>query len=147
MPELSEKYLEVLLQVSGKNLDARSTNPLIRIYDEKLKNLKIEEVRSDGKIFKASVCDIDNRNHELLNKGTLICSRQIKFNVYNPFPHSANNLEHFIHVMLHKNLMNIMVEDVGTPNDGAIIIKTIDTHVAGGFKKGRWPRDRNFGAF
>lgn len=147
MPEMSEKYLQVLLQVSGKNLVAKSTNPLIRMYDEKLKNLKIEEVRSDGKIFRASVCDIDNRNHELLNKDTLICSRQIKFNVYNPFPHDANNGEHFIHVRLHKKLMGIVVEDAGTPFDGGIIIRTIDTHVAGNSRKNRWPKDRNFEAF
>lgn len=147
MPELSEKYLEVLLQVSGKNLVAKSTNPLIRMYDEKLKNLKIKEVRSDGKIFRASVCDIDNRNHELLNKNTLICSRQIKFNIHNPFPHSTNNQEHMIYVCLHRVLMGIKVEDVGTPDNGGITIRTVDSHVAGNSRKGRWPKDRFAGAF
>lgn len=147
MPELSEKYLEVLVEIKGKNLQAKAVNPLIQIYDERLKSLKIREVRSDGKIFRASVCDIDNRNHELLNKDTLICSRQIKFNIFNPFPHSANNGDHLIHARLHKKLMEITVEDAGTPIDAGMTIRTTDTHVAGNFRKGRWPKDRNFGAF
>ena len=147
MAEMSEKYLEVLLQVSGKNLVAEKVNPLICQYDEKLKNLKVEEQRSDGKIFRASVCDIDNRNHELLNKDTLICSRQIKWNIFNPFPHNANNYEHYIHVMLHKKLMDIKIEDIETRDDRAITIRTIDSHVAGNFRKGRWPKDRFAGAF
>lgn len=138
-----EKYLEVLLQVSGKNLEAKAVNPLIRIYDEKLKDLRIVEVRSDGKVFRASICDIDNRSCELINEDTLICSRQLKFNVYNPYPHTANNGDHLIHVRLHKKLMEITVEDSGTPSDGAINIRTIDTHVAGGFRKNRWPKNKS----
>jgi len=144
MPEMSEKYLEVLLQVSGKNLIAEKVNPLICQYDEKLKNLKVEEQRSDGKVFKAAVCNVDDRQHELLDKDTLICSRKIKFNIFNPYPHSTNNAEHHIYVCLHKALMELAVKRE-TPKE-KIIVHTLDTHADGDFKKGRWPRDRFDGA-
>lgn len=140
MSEMSEKYLEVLLKVSGKNLVAGSTNPLIRQFDERLKNLSIEEERSDGKIFRASVCDVDNRLHELIDKNTLILSRQVKFDVYNPYPHNTNNAEHSIHVRLHRALMKLKVETEGSYAEEKITVEATDSHVAGGFKKGRWPR-------
>ena len=144
MPEMSEKYLEVLLQVSGKNLIAEKVNPLICQYDKKLKNLKVEEQRSDGKVFKAAVCNVDNRQHELLDKNNLICSRQIKWNIFDPYPHNANNSEHFIHVRLHKRLMEITVK-IET-SEGEIIVQTTDTHVFGNSRNKRWPRDRFAGA-
>ena len=146
MPEMFEKYLEVLIQVSGKNLTPEATNPLIRRYDERLKNLVVEEERNDGKIFKASVCDVDARRHELIDKNTLILSRQVKFNVYHPLPHDPNNNEHSIHVRLHKALMEMKVDSGGSYAEEGMRIKTIDSHVAGDFKKGRWPRDEFAGA-
>ncbi len=140
-----EKYLEVLIQVSGKNLTPEATNPLIRRYDERLKNLVVEEERNDGKIFKASVCDVDARRHELIDKNTLILSRQVKFNVFHPYPHK-DNAEHFIHAQIHKALIEMKVETVGSYAEEQITIKAIDSHVAGDFKRGRWPRDRFDGA-
>ncbi|MCK4859735.1 MAG: hypothetical protein KAS87_04145 [Candidatus Omnitrophica bacterium] len=135
-----------MIQVSGKNLTPEATNPLIRRYDERLKNLVVEEERNDGKIFKASVCDVDARRHELIDKNTLILSRQVKFDVYNPFPHDTNNNEHSIHVRIHKALMEMKVEAGGSYADKRMTIEAIDSHVAGDFKKGRWPRDRFDGA-
>jgi len=137
MPEMSEKYLEILLQVSGRNLDARVINPLLVQYDDLLQNLKISEQRADGKIFTASVNTVDDRKHELLDKNTLICSRRIKFNIHNPYPHSHNNLEHSIHVLLHKAVMKIEVK-LDT-SEGEIIVRTIDTHTSGGSRNKRWP--------
>lgn len=137
MPELSEKYLDILVQVKGKDLDARRVNPLLREYDNLLKECKISEERSDGKFFKASVNTIDDRKHELLDKNTLICSRKVKFNILNPFPHSQNNAEHKIHVCLHNALMQLAIKR-GTLEE-EIVIHTLDTCGTGGFKKGRWP--------
>lgn len=139
MSEMFEKYLEVLVKVSGNNLDARNVNPLIRRYDERLKNLIIEEERNDGKKFRASVCDLDNRLHELIDKNTLILSRQLKFDVYNPYPHD-NNGEHSIHVQIHKALLKMKIETEGTYSEEKIAIEAIGTHVAGNVKEGRWPR-------
>jgi len=137
MPEMSEKYLDILVQVKGKNLDARRVNPLLVQYDDLLKNCKISEERSDGKFFTAVVNVVDDRQHELLDKNTLICSRKIKFNIHNPYPRSTNNSEHHIYVCLHKALMELAVKRE-TPKE-KIIVRTLDTHVAGNFKKGRWP--------
>ena len=142
MSEMFEKYLDILIQVSGKNLDARHTNPLIRQFDERLKNLSFDSAKSDGKIFKASVCDLDNRLHELIDKDTLILSRQLKFNCFNPYPHDGNNGEHSIHVRLHKAVMEITVDSGGSYSDEGMTIKAMDTVVAGDFKKGRWPRGK-----
>lgn len=137
MPELSEKYLDILLQIKGKNLDARDVNPLLTEYDNHLENCKISEERSDGKFFTAVVNIIDDRQHELLDKNTLICSRKIKFNIFNPYPHTQNNQEHHIYVLLHRALMQIAVKL--ETSEKKIIVRTIDTHSAGDFKKGRWP--------
>jgi len=137
MPEMSEKYLEVLLQVSGKDLDARIVNPLLKEYDDLLKECRIAEERNDGKIFTASVNIIDDRKHELLDKDTLICSRKIKFNIFNPYPHTANNAEHYIYALIHRALMELAVKHE-TPKE-KIVIRTIDTSGTGDFKKGRWP--------
>ena len=145
MPEMSEKYLEVLLQVSGKNLDAKVINPLLMQYDDLLKNCKISEQRSDGKTFTARVDHIDDRQHELLDKNTLICSRKIKWNIHDPYPHSHNNHAHFIHVLLHKRLMEIKVESQ-SPHCGEVMVQTVDTHTPGGSRSKRWPRDRFAGA-
>jgi len=139
MPEMSEKYLDVLLEVKGKDLDARSVNPLLHEYDDSLKECKISEQRADGKIFTASVDHIADRQHELLDENTLICSRKIKFNIHNPYPHSQNNLEHYIYVCLHKALMQLAVKQ--GESEEKIIIHTLDTNADGGFKKGRWPTD------
>ena len=141
MPEMSEKYLEVLLQVSGKKIEPITTNRVIGRYDEKLKNLKIEEQRSDGKIFKASVCVVDERKHELIDKNTLLLSRQIKFNIFDPYPHNANNSAHYIYVQLHRALMGIIVKEE-TSDYGEIVIRTIDSSQRGDYKKGKWPRDQ-----
>lgn len=141
MPELSEKYLEVLLRVSGKNLIPKAINPLIREYDDLLRHVVVEEERKNGKMFRASVCAVDERQHELLDKNTLICSRKIKFNIFDPYPHNANNSEHHIHVRLHQRLMKIEVIR-GTSYCGEVTIQTTDTHVAGGSRNKRWPRDK-----
>ena len=137
MPEMSEKYVDVLLQVSGKNLDAKIINPLLIQYDDLLKDCKISEERSDGKIFKASVNVVDDRQHELLDKNTLILSRKVKFNIHNPLPHSMNNAEHYIYVKLHRALMEITVK-LDTP-EGEIVVRTRDTHVFGNSRNKRWP--------
>jgi hypothetical protein len=134
---MSEKYLDVLLQVSGKNLDARIVNPLLGEYDSLLKELKVVEERANGKIFKASVNVIDDRKHELLDKNTLICSRKIKFNICNPYPHTMNNQEHYIYVLLHRAIMQLAVKR--ETHGEKIVIRTVDTNADGGFKKGRWP--------
>jgi len=141
MPELSEKYLEVLIQVKGKNLRPASTNVVIDHYDEELKNLKISEERSDGKLFKASVNVVDERKHELVDKNTLLLSRQIKFNVFNPSPRNANNGAHYIYVKLHQALMSIVIKEV-TPDCDEIVIRTIDSSQSGDYKKRKWPQDR-----
>jgi len=139
MPEMSEKYLEVLLQVKGKDLDSRIVNPLLVQYDDSLKNCKISEQRADGKFFKAAVDHIAERRHELIDENTLILSRKIKFNIFNPSPHSQNNLEHHIYVLLHKALMQLAIKEGESKEK--IVIHTLDTNADGGFKKGRWPRD------
>jgi len=137
MPETSEKYLDILVQVNGGNLDARVVNPLLRQYDDLLKECKISEERSDGKIFTASVNSVDDRQHELLDENTLFCSRKIKFNIHNPYPHSTNNAEHHIYVCLHKALMELAVKRE-TPKE-KIIVRTLDTHTSGGSRNKRWP--------
>lgn len=137
MPEMSERYLEVLLQVSGKDLDARIVNPLLQKYDYALKELKVVEERRDGKAFTASVDHIDDRKHELLDKNTLILSRKIKFNIHNPYPHGQDNVEHKIYVSLHKKVMQLAVKH--ETDKEKIVIRTVDTNTDGGFKRGRWP--------
>lgn len=140
MPEMSEKYVDILIKIKGKNLDAKVVNPLIQRFDAELKDLKVKEQRSDGKTFIASVNLIDNRRHELLDKDTLILSRQVKWNIYNPYPHTFDNLEHKIHVCLHQAMMKIEVRKE-TGHGEEIVIKAIDSHVPGSMREGRWPRD------
>jgi len=137
MPEMSEKYLDVLLQVKGKDLDSRAVNPLLRQYDYLLKELKVVEERVNGRAFTASVNVIDERKHELLDKNTLILSRKVKFNIHNPYPHTMNNQEHYIYVRLHKAVMEIAVKH--ETSGEKIVIRTVDTNADGGFKRGRWP--------
>lgn len=145
MPVMSEKYLDVLLQVKGKDLDARVVNPLLRQYDYSLKECKIVEERANGKAFTASVDHIDERKHELLDKNTLILSRKIKFNIHNPYPHGQDNVEHKIYVLLHRAVMEIAVKH--ETSEEKIVIRTVDTNADGGFKRGRWPLSETDRAF
>jgi hypothetical protein len=144
--EMSEQYVFILLRVTGKNLDAREVNPLLKHYNELLRQCKIEEQRADGKKFMVWVDNIDEFQHEILDKNTLICSRQIKFEIRDPFPHSSNNYGHDTHVRIHEALMKIRVENEKTYSQ-RIIIETVETRFPYDFKKGRWPIDKNAGAF
>lgn len=141
MPELSELYMFVCMRVRGKNLDAREVNPLLREYNTLLRQLKVEEQRNDGKIFKAWVQEIDEFEHQILDKETLLCSIQVRWNIFDPLPHGANNYAHSICVKLHEALMAIVVDN-GKTNSKKIVIKTMDTHIPGNTRTGRWPREK-----
>lgn len=140
MTGMSEQYVFILLRVTGKNLDAREVNPLLNKYNQLVENCRIEEQRTDGKIFKVWVDHIDEFQHELLDRNTLICSRQVKLEIRDPLPHTANNPQHSTQVKIHEALMKIKVETE------KIFIETTETRFPNDFKKGRWPIDKNAGA-
>lgn len=140
MPEMSEQYVFILLRVTGKSLDAREVNPLLEKYNKLLEEVRIEELRDDGKKFMVWVSNIDEFQHEILDKNTLICSRQVKLEIRDPLPHSANNAAHFTQVKINEALMKVKLET------GRINIETIETRFPNDFKKGKWPRDKNAGA-
>ena len=145
MPQMSDLYIFVLLRVTGKNLKAEETNTIIDYHTSRLRELKIVEERKDGKIFKAWVTNIDEFNHELLDKNTLICSRRVRFEIRDPLPHPDNN-DHSVRVKIHKALTDLRIHH-NPDSIGEIIIETVSTHVPGNMKEGRWPKDRFAGAF
>jgi len=140
MPVMSDLYINVCLRVTGKKLQAKSTNSAIDTYNSHLKNLKIEEERKDGKIFKFWVTGIDEFRHELLSEDVLICSRRVRFEVRDPLPHHMDNRQDFIQARIHKTLMEIKVRSE-SPHDKEIVAETIGTHISGNTRSGRWPRD------
>jgi hypothetical protein len=141
MPEMLEQYVFVCLRVTGKKLDAREVNPLLEKYNKLLEEVRIEERRNDGKKFMVWASNIDEFQHELIDRNTLICSRQIKFEIRDPLPRSANNAAHHTQVKINEALMKIKVET------GRIAIETTETRFPNDFKKGRWPMEKNAGAF
>lgn len=146
--ELSDMYMFVCLRVKGRNLDARTVNPLLVEYNTLLREMKIEEKRDDGKIFKARVQSLDEYQHEILDKDTLLCSRQIRWNVidpiYNPYSPSSPrpNSAHNIHARLHEAVMKIRVQE--GKYSKKIVIETVNTHVPGNTRTGRWPEEPLF---
>jgi hypothetical protein len=140
MNEMSDFYIHVLLRATGKNLKAEVVNRVISEYNEKLRNLRVEEERKDGKIFKFWVQDVDDYKHELLSEDMLICSRKIKFEVRDPLPHSFNNYSHFVRARIHKALKELRVESFQS-NKESIVVETIETYAEGCDRTGRWPRD------
>lgn len=140
MEEMADLYIHVLLRATGKNLKAEVVNRVIHEYNEKLRNLRVEEERRDGKIFKFWVSDVDEYKHELLSKDVLICSRKVKVEIRDPLPHGFNNYAHSIQVRIHKALMELKVES-WQKGDESIVVETIGTHISGNDRTGRWPRD------
>lgn len=144
---LSDFYMSIALRVEGKNLDPRATNPLLVRYNELLRKTKIEERRADGKTIKAWIQNIDNYQHELVDKDTLLCSRRIRWTILNPIssPYSRSqpqaNYLHALHVKLHQALMKISVEG-GKGYYKKIVIQTVNTHVPGDTRTGRWPEEK-----
>ena len=140
MEEMADLYIHVLLRATGKNLEAKAVNRVIHEYNEKLKELRIEEQREDGKIFKFWVSDVDEYRHELLSKDVLICSRKVKLEIRDPLPHGFNNYAHSIQVRIHKALMAIKVESSQAEKEnGNIVVETTGTHISGNNRTGRWP--------
>jgi len=141
-PEMSELYIYVLLKArtTGKILKPEIVNRSLTQYNEKLKNLRVEEERRDGKTFKFWVSEIDEFRHESLNEKTLICSRKVKVEIRDPLPHTFNNYSHFIGVRIHRALMGIEVENFQAEKE-KITIETIETYIEGCDRTGRWPRD------
>lgn len=144
MPEMSDFYINICLRISGNNLEAKKTNSVIDDYNTQLENLKIEEVREDGKKFKCWVVGVDEFRHELLSKDVLICSRRVRFEVRSPYPHPDNHMNG-IQAKIHKYLMDLRIHHEPNTRD-EIIIQTTGTHIAGNTRTGRWPRDRFDGA-
>ena len=142
---LSDLYMFVCLRVKGRKLDARTVNPLLVEYNKLLRETKIEEKRDDGKTFKAGVQSIDEYQHEVLDKDTLLCSRQIRWNVidpkYDPYSPSSPrpNSAHNIHARLHEAVMKIRVQE--GKYSKKIVIETVGTHIPGNTRTGRWPRE------
>ena len=135
----SEQYIEVCLKVTGRNLDAKFVNPIIRRYNSILSECLIEE-EENGKIFKAWVADVSDFKHELLDKNVLVCSRQVKFEIRDSFIQGGDRT-HQAQVKLHDVLMGIKIDD--NPScSGNIIIETTNTHISGNMREGRWPRDQ-----
>lgn len=140
MPVMSDLYINICLRVSGKNLEAESTNPVIEQYNSRLKELKIEEQREDGKVFKFWVVGIDEYKHEILSKDIVICSRRVRFEIRDPLPHHMDNRQNFIQARIHKALMGIKAKSE-VPYDKEIVIETMGTHISGNTRSGRWPRE------
>lgn len=145
MNQMSELYINICLKVSGKNLEAKKVNPIIDYHTSCLKELKIAEQKENGKFFKAWVVGCDEFNHELLDKNTLICSRRIRFEIRDPYPHGDNHMN-FVHAKVHKGLMDLRIHHAPDSRD-EILIETINTHIAGNSRSGRWPRSELDGAF
>lgn len=141
MPEMSDLYIFVCLRVTGKNLEAETTNRVIDQYNERLRECKIEEQREDGKVFKAWVSNIDEFNHELISKDVLICSRRVRFEVRDPFFQDYDNRLNSIQAKIHKALMALKARS-GVPYTEEIVIETMATHITGNMREGRWPRDQ-----
>lgn len=138
MNEMSDLYIYVLLRATGKKLEPKAVNRVIDEYNEKLKNLRVEERREDGKIFKFWAIEIDEFKHELLSKDVLICSRKVKFEVRDPAPHTHNNYAHFVRAKIHKALKELRVESF-QKEDESIVVETIETYAEGCDRTGRWP--------
>jgi len=139
MPDLSEQYVFLRGEVQGKRkLDANVVNPLLRAYRKKLEEFKIEEKKSDGKLFKIWTQHVDEFNSELLSEKTLLFSHQLKLNIFDPHPHSHNNYAHSIQVKLAEGLRKIRVED-GKGYYGKIIILTTGIKFSGSAATGSWP--------
>lgn len=140
MSTMSDFYINICLRVTGKNLLSEKANPLIGQYNDWLKELRVEEQREDGKIFKFWAINVDEYKHELLSKDVLICSRRVRFEVRDPLPH-GDNRANFIQAKIHKKLMELKVES------DEIVIETIGTHITGNSRTGRWPKDELDRAF
>jgi hypothetical protein len=140
MEEMSDLYIHVLLRATGKNLKAEVVNKVINEYNKKLKNLRVEEQREDGKTFKFWASEIDDYKHELLSEDMLICSRKVKVEIRNPQPHTHNNYSHFIGVRIHEALMKLKVESFQSDRE-SIVVETTGTYIEGCDRTGRWPRD------
>lgn len=141
MSDLSEMYIFLRGEVQGKKkLDAKEVNPLLREYRKKLETFRIEEIKSNGKLFKIWTQEVDEYNDELLSEKTALFSYKLKINIYDPHPHTFDNYQHGIQAKLAKGLKKIQVED-GVYSQ-KIIIVTTGIKFPGGFGEGRWPRER-----
>lgn len=141
MPEMLDLYINVCLKVTGRDLEAETANPIINQYNRKLRDCRLEEKRDDGKFFKCWVVDIDDFKHELLAKDVLICSRRVRFEIRDPYPHEDNRMN-YVQAKVHKLLMGLKVGD-----SGKIVAETMGTNISGNTRTGRWPRSPFDGAF
>jgi len=150
MSQLSDMYISVRSLASGKKkLDARVLNPLLRQYRKLLEQFKIEEIESDGQLFKVGVQAVDEFAYELLDEKTLLFSHQLKLNVLEPThnPYSPNqpqpNYPSNIYAKFRKVLMEIRLENGSKGYYKKIVIETTGIKFSEGERTtGRWPAER-----
>jgi len=138
---LSEQYIFLRAECRGKKkLDASVVNPLLRKFRKLLEAFKIEERKSNGKLFKIWTDNVDEFTSELLNKKTLLFRHKIMLNIFDERPHTFNNYMHGIQAKISQGLEKIRMEDE------EIIILTTGIKFAGdGGGEGRWPMEKTYG--
>jgi hypothetical protein len=125
-----ELIMFVNFHVRGKDLDARTCNPVLREFRRMIESYKLEE---DG--IKAWPVTVDEFKYELIDSTWLTASFDIKWNVHNPTEKDNNEVRaDLLRAMLKLELTR------GTYSQ-KITITMKDAAYRGDMKHGRWPRE------
>jgi hypothetical protein len=125
-----ELIMSVCFYVRGKDLDARTTNPVLREFRELIEAYKLEK---DG--VKAWPITVDEFKYELIDSTWLTASFDIKFNIHNPTEKDNNE----VRADLLRAMLKLQITH-GTYSQ-KITIEMVDAVYRGDTKRGRWPRE------
>lgn len=128
VPKSREFLMFVCFEVRGTNLDGQQVNPLLRSFRKQLENFRLKEGE-----MKAWPIRVDEFQSELIDSTCVLCSQNIRWNIYNPTGFSYDRIQ----VKLLRDILTQGLKD----EEASITIRMTDALYQGSHRHGRWPKE------